>query len=272
MPDYPFFKIETHPEQKTAILYLNRPDKRNSLNWPFWRDLPLVIAELEEDPEIRCVIVAGEGKSFSMGLDLVEFQEQFEDILQGDVGDKRREMYKALLHFQSGMNAIANGENVYIAAVHKHCVGAGLDLAAACDMRLASKDAVFSLREARVATVADMGSLQRLPRIIGEGNTRLLALTGRDINADDAYRMGLVNEIYDTRPELMQAALALALEIAENSSMAVRGTKQMLNYSLDHSQEESLREVCLWNAAFIDTLDLREMLDAFANKRRPKFL
>ncbi len=269
--DYPFFEVEKNPDTRVAHLYLNRPAARNAMNWPYWRDLPLIVAELEADPEVRVVIVAARGKSFSTGLDLVDFFEQKQSTFQSETADGREELYKMILEMQSGMNRMAEGQNIYIAAVHKHCIGGGLDLIAACDIRLASRDASISLREAKVAIVADMGSLNRLPGIIGMGYTRLMAYTGRDFSGEECKAMGLVEEVFENQAELMEGARKLAEEISANSSIAVRGSKQVLNYVADHSTDDSLKYVAAWNAAFLDSKDLREMFAAFTEKRRPKF-
>ena len=269
--DYPFFEVEKDSANRVAHLYLNRPDARNAMNWPFWRDLPLVVDELEADPEVRVVIIAGRGKSFSTGLDLVDFFQQFKSIFQSETADGREELYRLILSMQAGMNRIAGGQNIYIAAVHRHCIGGGLDLIAACDLRLAAKDAAISLREAKVAIVADMGSLNRLPRIMGLGNTRMMAYTGRDFSAEECQRMGLVEQVFENQNELMAGAQKLAEEIAGNPSIAVRGTKHVLNYVPDHSIEDSMKYVAAWNAAFLDSKDLREMFSAFTERRRPEF-
>ena len=271
MSQYPFFEVEKQPEQKTAILYLNRPDKRNAMNTPFWSDLPKVVAELNADPEVRAVVVAAKGKSFTTGLDLEEFFRNSKDKIGAQDGDGREELMAMITGMQSGLNAIADVQTVFIAAVQKHCIGGGLDLATACDLRLCTKDAMFSLRETKVAIVADMGSLQRLPYIIGQGHTRMMALTGKDVKADEAYRMGLVNEVYETQDEMMAAAMKLATEIASNPVLAVRGAKEILNYGLNHTQQDGLKHVVLWNTAFIDHQDLREMLAAFVERRKPVF-
>lgn len=271
MSQYPFFEVEYDRDRKIATLFLNRPEARNAMNGDFWFGLPGIIDELEADPQVRCVVVAARGKSFSTGLDIVDFFEKHRDVIGADSADAREELLAMILRMQAGMNRMAAGRNVYIAAVHRHCIGGGLDLIAACDIRLASQDASFSLREARVAIVADMGSLNRLPGIIGMGNTRLMAYTGRDFKASEAQTMGLVSAVYPDADTLLLEARKLAAEIAANPSIAVRGTKQVLNYIQDHSLEDGLREVALWNTAFIDSKDLREMVAAFREKRRPEF-
>jgi enoyl-CoA hydratase len=260
MGDYPFFAVERKPEKGVALLFFNRPEKLNAMNWPFWRDLPLVVDELEADPDVRVVLIAGRGKSFSVGIDLLEFFLNHTQTLTGATADAREALYRLILQMQEGFNRMTRGDNVYIAAIHRHCIGAGLDLSAVCDLRVASCDALFSLRETRIAIVSDMGSLNRLPRIIGQGNVRMMALTGRDFTAEEARQMGLVNTLYEDRDALMAGATALAEEIAANPPAAVRGTKRILTYMEDHSVEDGLRYVAAWNAAFLNTPEIQEAL------------
>lgn len=271
MKEYKFFQIEKNKEDKTAVLFLNRPEARNAMNWDFWEELPLVINDLEKDADVRCVIVAARGKSFSTGLDVVEFFTRFKDVLGARDADERDVLKKLLFEMQKGMQAMADGENIYIAAVHKHCIGGALDLISACDIRLASQDASVSLRETRVAIVADMGSLNRLPAIIGMGNTRLMAYTGRDFKAEECEKMGLFSGVYENQTEVLTQAQMLAKQIASNPSLAVRGSKRILNYVADHSLKDGLDYVGIWNSAFLDSQDFREIGQAFIEKRKPNF-
>jgi enoyl-CoA hydratase len=268
MNQYPFFEVEKHVEQQTAVLYLNRPDKLNAMNWPFWRDLPLVVDDLENDPDVRVVILAGRGKSFAVGIDVFDFFSTNMDVLNGATPELREKFHDLIVQMQKGFNHITRGRNIYIAAVHRHCIGAGLDLIAACDLRLASQDANFSLRETKIAIVADMGSLNRLPNIIGQGHTRMMALTGRDFSAAEAYRMGLVNEIHENQETLMKAAMDLAMEIVENADPAVRGTKELLNYMEDHSAEDGLRYVAAWNSAFFNPGEIQKAMQRTMEKKK----
>ena len=158
-----------------------------------------------------------------------------------------------------------------IAAVSGWCIGGGLDLIAACDIRLCSKEARFSLREVKVAIVADLGSLQRLPRVIGEGHTRELALTGKDIPAERALRINLVNEVYETPAALLDAARAMAREIADNPPLVVQGIKRVMNYCSDKSVKDGLEYVAVWNSAFLQSHDLGEAMAAFRERRPPRF-
>ncbi|MCE9499556.1 MAG: enoyl-CoA hydratase/isomerase family protein [Leptospira sp.] len=272
MKEYSFFEVQKFTDKRIAILFLNHPDKRNAMDWSFWRDLPLVVEEIEQDKGIRSVVIMGKGKSFSTGLDIGDFFEKHNEVVTGAIGDIREDFYRLLLQMQEGFKRIYESEKVYIAAVHKHCIGGGLDLISACDIRLGTKDASVSLRETKVAIVADMGSLNRLPSIIGQGNTRNMAFTGKDFSGEECLRMCLFSEIFETKEELDKAAIRLAEDIAANPGMAVRGTKQILNYMDNHSIDEGMKYVAAWNAAFLDNKDFRELVSAFREKRQPNFI
>jgi enoyl-CoA hydratase len=259
-------ELEKNPENKTAPLYFNRPEKLNAMNWPFWRDLPAVIKEIEEDKNIVATVIAGRGKSFSVGLDVMDLFTGHAEAVAAASAEARNKLYELILTMQQGFRAIAQGEKIYIAAIHRHCIGAGLDISVACDLRLASTDAIFSVRETKIAIVADMGSLNRLPLIIGQGNTRMMAYTGRDVDARQALNMGLVSELYENQELLMAAAAKLAGEIASNSAAAVRGTKKILNFMENHSPDEGLNYVAAWNAAFLDIKELERAMTAAIKK------
>lgn len=266
-----FFEIEKIPDKRIAIVYLNRPEKRNAMSWEFWSGLPAVVDTIESDDRIRAVVIAARGKSFTTGLDLVEFDERFADRLRGETADTRIKLYDLIKEMQKGFQRMMNSDRIFIAAVHRHCIGGGLDLICACDMRLASKDAVVSLRETRVAIVADMGSLNLLPFIIGQGNTRRMAFTGADFDAIECHRMGLFDEVLEDRDTMMDRAVGLASEIAANPAIVLRGTKRILNYMYNHSPEEGLDCVAVWNAAFLDSDDFRELMSAFKERRKPHY-
>jgi enoyl-CoA hydratase len=268
---FAYFDIEIDAAAKTAWIYLNRPEVKNAMNGDFWKNLPLVVQALEQHPHVRVGIFMGRGGHFSSGLDLKDFYLAARETIHGQFADDREQLLTLIRNMQSGMQAVAHSSKVFIAAIQGYCIGAGLDLAAACDLRLCDATAVFSLREARVGIVADMGSLNRLPGIIGQGNTRLLAYTGRDVPGAQANEMGLVNALYVNGDELAAAAKALAAEIAANPAIAVRGTKHILNYMEGHGPDEGLDYVALYNAAFLDSKDFREVVLAFLEKRKPKF-
>ncbi|WP_000848055.1 crotonase/enoyl-CoA hydratase family protein [Leptospira interrogans] len=268
---FEFFEIVPKPEDKTAILYLNRPEKRNAMNWPFWRDLPDTIEEINSNPDIHSFVIAARGKSFSTGLDLDSFIQQFGSIIQAPLGSDRRKFFDLILKMQKGINAVYDSPKPSIAAVQKHCIGGGLDLISACDIRYATVDASISLREAKVAIVADMGSINRLPSIIGQGHTRELALTGKDIDGPEAERIGLVTKIFSTEEEMMNAALATAKEIAENPKIVVSGIKDVMRYSEGKPLDAGLNYVALWNSSFLDSADFRGAMQSFRERKRPVY-
>jgi enoyl-CoA hydratase len=172
---------------------------------------------------------------------------------------------------QRAITSVAACRKPVVAAIAGWCIGGGVDLVTACDVRLCSADARFSVREVKLAMVADIGTLARLPSIVGQGQARLLAMTGDDIDAARALRIGLVEDLYDTQAALFDAAGALARRLADNPPLVVQGVKQVLNAASERAAADSLRTVALWNAAFLPSKDLREAISAFLEKRAPKF-
>lgn len=251
---------------------LTGPGKGNSMGPDFWRELPEVFAALDADERIRAIILRGEGKHFSYGLDLPAMMGEPGLQLSGEtLSAERTKLYDTILRMQGACTSIAQCRKPVIAAIAGWCIGGGLDLIAACDMRLCSADARFSLREVRVGMVADIGSLQRLPYLIGQGNTRELALTGKDIDAARALAIGLVNQVYETPEALLAEARAMARQIAENPPLVVQGIKRVLNECQGKPVAEGLNYVAVWNAAFLHSHDLQEALMAFLERRPPRF-
>lgn len=257
---------------RVAEVELLGPGKGNAMGPDFWREIPEVFAELDRDRAVRAVVVYGSGDDFSFGLDLPAMAPELAPYLGGGASAASRVELLALVErLQSAFDAIERCRKPVIAAVHGRCIGGGLDLIAACDVRLCSTDATFSLREVKLAIVADLGSLQRLPALIGPGHTRELAFTGKDIDAARAVRIGLCNDSYPDREALLDAARALAREIAENPPLTVQGVKEVMRHGASSPVAEGLARVALWNAAFLPSKDLAEAMRAFQEKRPPKF-
>jgi enoyl-CoA hydratase len=251
-----------------AEVTLTGPGKGNAMGPDFWRDLPVVFDILDSDDDTRAIVLRGDGAHFSYGLDLPAMMGS---LSAGEKASHRAKLLDGILRMQGAVTRVQTCRKPVIAAIHGWCIGGGLDLIAGCDIRLCSADARFSLRETRMAMVADIGSLQRLPPIIGEGNTRELAFTGKDIDAQRALKMGLANEVFATSEELFKAAHAMARQIAANPPLAVQGAKRVLNETQGKPLDEGLRYVALWNAAYLHTDDLREAISAFIEKREPHF-
>jgi enoyl-CoA hydratase len=259
-----------------ATLWLDRPDKRNAMGPAFWSDLPRAMADIASDPEVRAVVVAARGPHFSVGLDLTAMPgltgpSGSHDGAPPSMAARAQSARAGILRLQAAVTSVAECPVPVIAAVHGYCIGGGVDLIAACDIRLASADAQFSVREAKVAIVADLGSLQRLPAIIGRGHLAELAYTGKDIDASRAETIGLVNRVCPDPGSVLDAARGLAGEIAGNSPLAVQGTKAVLSAGADRSVAEGLEYVATWNAGFLASDDLAEAMLAFVEKRPATF-
>ncbi len=273
-----------------ATLWLDRPEAGNAMGPPFWRDLPLAMADLSSDDEIRAVVLAARGRHFSVGLDLNALdallpneRASLPDEGAGlpdegagapqtrSVASRARSARGAIRRLQAAVSSVADCTKPTIAAVHGSCIGGGVDLVAACDIRLASADAVLSVREARMAIVADLGSLQRLPRIVGAGHVAELAFTGKDIGADRAHAIGLVNAVHRNADATVEAARAMASEIAANSPLAVQGAKAVLSAGDGLTVAQGLEYVATWNAAMLASDDLAEAVAAFMEKRPARY-
>ena len=259
-----------------ATLWLDRPAKRNAMGPAFWSDLPAMMGELGDDPGVRAVVVAGRGAHFSAGIDLAMLAS---DELAGGGSDARHRSpasvagstLRAVRHMQRAFDAVARCPKPVIAAIWGSCIGGGVDLIASCDIRIAAADAVFSLRETKMAIVADLGSLQRLPRIIGQGHLAELAFTGKDVDAARAKEIGLVNGVFADAEAAAAAAHGLAREIAACSPLAVQGTKAILAAADEDAVAQGLRYVAAWNAAFIRSDDLTEAVEARLENRPARF-
>ena len=256
-----------------ATLWLDSPERRNAMGPDLWNDLPVLMEEMSDDEEVRAVVIAAKGPAFTVGLDLKTMGSAVAGDGRGSQSEaaRRRIALRGIKRLQGSINAVADCPKPVIAAVHGWCIGGGIDLISACDIRLASSDAVFSVRETKIAIVADLGTLQRLPGIVGRGHVAELAYTGKDVTADRARQIGLVNEVLPDHEGVVKAATEMAAEIAANSPLAVQGTKAVLAAGAGRSVAEGLDYVAAWNAAFLPSDDLREAMTAFAEKRPPSF-
>jgi enoyl-CoA hydratase len=255
-----------------AEVTLLGPGKGNAMGPDFWRELPIVFGELDTSDDVRAVVLTGSGANFSYGLDLPAMSGSWAGMLGGDALAKPRTDFLAELRtLQDAVTSVAACRKPVIAAVSGWCIGGGVDVIAAADIRLASADAKFSIREVKVAIVADLGSLQRLAGIIGEGHLRELAFTGKDVDAARAEKIHLVNDVYPDQEAVLAAARALAAEIADNPPLVVQGVKDVLGYQREHDIAAGLRYVGAWNAAFLPSEDLGEAVQAFLQRRSPKF-
>jgi enoyl-CoA hydratase len=254
-----------------ATLWLDDAERRNAMGAAFWADLPVAMDELGADERVRAVVLAAKGKHFSAGIDLGMFGTTVDGGEAGSAVSRRRRFLDEVKRLQQSITSVADCPKPVIAAVHGACIGGGIDLISACDIRLCSADATFSVRETRMAMVADVGTLQRLPKVLAAGHVAELAYTGKDIDAERARAVGLVNDVLPDQGAVVAAARAMAAEIAANSPLAVQGTKAVLQRGASLTVEQGLDLVALWNAAFIQSDDLNEAVTAFFEKRPPAF-
>ncbi len=250
-----------------AWVILDNPEKRNAMTFDFFQQMVEVFADLDDDAEIRVVIIKGEGKSFTAGIDLMSLA----GLTQSTGADSRENLRRVILKGQLSNTAIVYCRKPVICAIHGHCIGGGIDLICACDIRLASKETIFSVRETKLGVIADLGTIQRLPDIVGDPWARELIFTGQDFTAPKALDIGLITHLYETPEKLFEAAQKLACEIADNSPLTVMGAKDTMRFTQENTIQASLEYVAQKNAAQLMNEDLMEAITALMEKRKPVF-
>ena len=248
------------------------PGKGNAMGPEFWDELPAAMDEINGMPGVRCIVFRGSGDHFSYGLDVARMMPRIASMATGSpMATERRKLMDQIRFMQSGFMKMHQSPKPVIAAVHGWCIGGGLNMIAAADIRLCSRDAKFSLREAKLAITPDIGGLQFLPQIIGQGFTREMAFTGGDYDAAFAERIGLVNHVYDTPEALFGAAMTLARQIADNPAPAVQGAKEVLNYGIGKDVDDGMQYVAVWNSSQMQSVDFGEAMQATLERRKAEF-
>jgi enoyl-CoA hydratase len=254
-----------------AEVRLNRPDKSNAMNEALWQEIRQAFDWVDSTPQVRVAILSGEGKNFCAGIDLSMLLSIQQQIANPDGARSREALRRLILDLQDCLSRIERCRKPVIAAIQGACIGGALDMITCCDMRYASADAVFSIKEIDLGMVADVGTLQRLPHLIGQGITRELAFTGRNVDAVEAEKIGLLNRVFESNSALTASVRELAKTIAEKSPLAIRGLKDVINYSRDHSVADGLNYVASWNAGMLLSADFNESMAAQREKRPAKF-
>lgn len=261
--------LEITRDGHVATLWLNRPEKLNALSEDMWSDIPEAVAELDEDDEVRVMVLAGKGAAFTVGIDvnmLAGLQPTGSSPATGNF-----HIYTEIKRLQETVSCFADTAKPVIAAVHGYCLGAGTNMISACDVRLASTDAIFSIRETKMGLVADIGALQRLPGIVGNGITAEMAMTGADYPAAWALENRLVSDVFADPEKLMTGAYELATEIATNSPLITQGIKRILQANDGRTIDQALDYMAQWNSSFLISNDLMEAINAFMEKRDADF-
>ena len=255
-------------------LVLNRPNELNTMTRDFWVELGDALEEINRNSDIRVVVLSSTGKHFCAGMDLSAFSNGVDDIPNDKKPDHARVgevLYRTAKELQGYISKLEEIRVPVIAAVHGGVFGGALDLITACDMRFASNDAFFCIQEINIGMAADVGTLQRLPKIIPDSKMREMAYTGRRMLAEEAKDSGLVGEIYKTHDEMLDAVHKLAAEIASKSPVAIYGLKAVMNYSRDHNVSDSLDFNALWSGAMLSQTDMTEAMTAQLEKRDASF-
>jgi enoyl-CoA hydratase len=258
-------------ENSVATVTLNRPEKANAMEEAMWHEVRAAMRWADATPDVRCVILNGAGKHFTAGIDLAMLAGLAAHIKDNDEARSREKLRRLILDLQDTLSSIEQCRKPVIAAIHGACVGGGIDMITACDMRFCSADARFTVKEIDVGMTADVGTLQRLPRLVGDGMARELAYTGRFVDAAEAKEIRLVNRVFESNEALQAGVREIANSIASKSPLAIRGCKEMITYARDHSVADGLNYIATWNAAMLMSKDLFEAGRAAMEKRPPKF-
>jgi enoyl-CoA hydratase len=261
--DWRAFDVELDEETGVTTVALRGTGAGNAMGGLVWSELPAVFEALDASPVARAVVLRGAADCFSVGLDLRWYIPRYRRLVRGGEGsDVAQRLLEEATWMQDALGAVAASRLPVVAAVHGSCVGVGLELVSACDIRLAAADAVFSLPEVRLGIVADLGVLQRLLRVVGAGHTRELALTGRDCSAAEARSMGLVTRVFATPEALFEEARSVAEQIAGYPPQTVYGIKQTLERTQDVPIGVGMHEAAVWNAAFLPSSGFADLLKA----------
>ena len=248
-----------------ATVRLNRPDKANAMNATMWQEIRRAFEWVDATPEARVAVLQGEGKLFTAGIDLQMMMGLAPQIQNDCDGRTREALRRVILDLQDTLTSLERCRKPVLAAIHGGCIGGGIDLVTCADMRYASSDAYFTIKE------IDIGMLQRLPKLVGEGIVRELAYTGRKFDAQEAKNIGLVNRVFESREALYAGVHDMAATIAAKSPLSIRGTKEMITYARDHSVADSLNYIATWNAAMLMSQDLTAAMTASMAKQVPVF-
>ncbi|KAK6281854.1 hypothetical protein POUND7_015679 [Theobroma cacao] len=262
--------LQNSPNSGVFNLIFNRPSVRNALSLDFFNEFPKALNALDQNPNVAAIVLSGAGDHFCAGIDLKSLKDIFRNH-SGDRGRSGERLRRQIKFMQDAITAIERCRKPVIAAIHGACIGGGIDIVTACDVRCCTRDAFFSVKEVDLAITADLGSLQRLPGIIGFGNTMELALTSRRFSGQEAKELGLVSQVFWSKEDLSDGVRNIAEGIGGKSPLAVSGTKAVLLRSRELSLEQGLDYVATWNSSMLLSDDLTQAISAQIHKKKPVF-
>lgn len=262
--------FETTVDAGVAHIAMNRPEKANAMTPEFWADLPRILGALDADPAVRVIVLSGRGRHFSGGMDLSAFQ-GIMALAQAEPARGAYALRDLISRYQAALTRLELARVPVIAAIQGVCLGGGIDLIVACDIRLASEDASFGIEEIHIGMAADVGTLQRLPTLMAPGVVRELAYTGRRFTAEEARAWGVVNAVHADGTAVVAAALDMARDIAAKSPLAIAGIKRAVTFARDHSVSEGLDQIATWNAGMLRAEDLMRAIQAKMAKGQATF-
>ncbi|MFA9565175.1 MAG: crotonase/enoyl-CoA hydratase family protein [Acidimicrobiales bacterium] len=254
-----------------AHVVLKRGDELNTMTPAFWSELPEIVNEISDAGMARVIVLSSTGRHFTAGMDLSVFTAGGLNDGELELGRKHARLRQTALHLQKSFSCLEEARMPVLAAIQGGCIGGGVDMVTACDMRYATADAFFCIQEINIGMTADVGTLQRLPKLIPEGVARELAYTGARMPAERAREVGLVNEVFDDRDALLEGVMEIAAEIARKSPLAIWGTKETVNYTRDHSVADSLNYIATWQSGMFQPEDMIASFGAQAGDGDPEF-
>ena len=266
-----FETLQLSLDKHIAHVRINRPDKANAMSRAMWGEIHVAFDWVDATAEARVAVISGNGAHFTSGIDLAMLAGVADEVDDDCEGRKREKLRRTILDLQNSLTSLERCRKPVLAAIHGACIGGGIDLICCADMRYCSSDAYFAIKEIDMGMTADVGTLQRLPKLISDGMVRELAFTGRKFLADEARTLGLINRVFDTPDALLTGVMKIAAEIAAKSPLAIRGTKEMIVYARDHSVADSLNYIATWNAAMLMSSDLQEAMMAGMQKKAATF-
>lgn len=269
LPAYKSFQVTL--ENKIAHVQFSRPEAMNSMDKAFWQELPACMSDIESQTDARVIVISSTGKHFSAGMDLGVFSDSSTMPQSKDPSRMAEGLRRLVLQLQATLSSLEEIRLPVLTAIQGGCIGGALDLVCAADSRYCTVDAYFTIKETELGMTADVGTLQRLPKLIPAGIVKELAFTGRKFSAQEALQFGLVNRVYDDQASMMEGVMVTAAQIAANSPLAVTGCKEMLNYSRDHSVADSLKYMATWQAGMFRPNDMMKTFQAKAMKTTAEY-